>query len=160
VKSRGKMRLAAAGTVVVFAAAGYAPHAAAPHHRPGGNALSGGGTVLAVRDSGMPANERLANQMAAARGWGAGQQACLDKLWDEESAHTWSPTVANPTSGAYGIPQALPPGKLADPAQGGGADWRTSAATQIRWGLHYIDVVYGNPCGAWWHEKHTYPNWY
>jgi hypothetical protein len=108
----------------------------------------------------MPANELLANQMAAARGWGAGQQHCLDLLWDEESARTWSPTVANPTSGAYGIPQALPPEKLADPAQGGGADWRTSAATQIRWGLHYIGVVYGTPCGAWQFETSHVPNWY
>ena len=158
-KLRAKVTL---GTFAVLAAAGYLPAshvAAGGHHRPGGNALSGG-TVLAVRDNSMPANERLANRMAAARGWGTGQQRCLDLLWDEESARTWSPTVANPTSGAYGIPQALPPEKLADPAQGGGPDWRTSAATQIRWGLHYIEVVYVNPCGAWWHEKHTSPNWY
>jgi len=150
------------GTFAVLAAAGYMPasHAAGGHHHPGGNALSRGGTVLAVRDAGMPANERLANQMAAARGWGGGQQHCLDLLWDEESARTWSPTVANPTSGAYGIPQALPPEKLADPAQGGGADWRTSAATQIRWGLHYIGVVYGTPCGAWQFETSHVPNWY
>jgi hypothetical protein len=30
-----------------------------------------------------------------------------------------------------------------------GADWRTSAMTQIRWGIGYIDENYGSPCGAW-----------
>jgi len=142
------------GTVIVLTAVGYAPHAAARHH-PHGNALAGG-TVLAVRDSGMPVNERLANQMAAARGWGASQQACLDKLWDEESARTWSPTVANPTSGAYGIPQSLPASKMA----AAGPDWQTSAATQIRWGLDYIKAAYGSPCGAWQFETSHVPNWY
>lgn len=173
-KFRGKVRLAAAGTVVVFAAAGYAPHAVAPRH-PGGSALAGrgGGTVLAVRDSGMPASEMLANRMAAARGWGSGQQHCLDLLWDEESAHTWSTSVANPLSGALGIAQALThggPGRggtlgneygdfgitdaQARQANSGDAGW------QITWGLDYIEATYVNPCGAWWHEKHTSPNWY
>jgi hypothetical protein len=145
---------AAWGTLAVLAAAGYLPAShAAGHH--------GGGAVLdVVTRGGMPANERLANRMAAARGWGAGQQACLDKLWTEESAGTWDPAVVNPASGAYGIPQALPPGKLGDPAQGGGPDWRTSAATQVRWGLDYIKATYGTPCGAWRFETSHYPNWY
>ena len=164
------------GTFAVLAAAGYMPasHAAAGgHHHPHGNILAGGGTVLAVRDSGMPANERLANQMAAARGWGAGQQHCLDLLWDEESARTWSPTVANPQTGALGIPQALTHGgpnrggtlgneygdfgltdAQARKANSGDAYW------EIKWGLNYIEATYVNPCGAWWHEKHTNPNWY
>ena len=42
--------------------------------------------------------------------------------------------MTNPASGAYGIPQALPADKMAS----AGADWQTSAATQIRWGLGYI----------------------
>ncbi len=144
------------GTFAVLAAAGYVPvsHAAGGHH------ASGGGTVLTVVTGGMPANEQLANQMAAARGWDATQQACLDHLWTEESAGTWSPTVVNPTSGAYGIPQALPASKLADPAQGGGPDWQASAATQIRWGLDYIAGRYGTPCGAWQFETSHVPNWY
>jgi hypothetical protein len=29
------------------------------------------------------------------------------------------------------------------------ADWRTNPATQIEWGLRYIDLSYGTPCGAW-----------
>jgi hypothetical protein len=105
-------------------------------------------------------NEALANKMAASGyGWTGSQATCLDELWTEESAGTWSPTVTNPYSGAYGIPQALPAGKMAS----AGADWRTSAATQIKWGLGYIaDTPYGThtPCGAWAHEKSTTPNWY
>lgn len=171
-KLRAKVTL---GTFAVLAAAGYMPasHAAGGHHRPGGNALSRGGTVLAVRDAGMPANELLANQMAAARGWGAGQQHCLDLLWTEESAGTWSASIANPTSGALGIPQALTHG---GPGRGGSlgneygdygltdAEARKAnsgdAGWQVRWGLNYIEATYVNPCGAWWHEKHTNPNWY
>ena len=33
-----------------------------------------------------------------------------------------------------------------------GPDWPSSAATQIRWGLHYIKSTYGSPLGAWNHE--------
>ena len=75
-------------------------------------------------------------------GWGADQFSCLDSLWERESG--WNVHASNP-SGAYGIPQALPGSKMG--AFGG--DWRDSAATQIEWGLDYIDGRYGNPCGAW-----------
>ena len=39
-----------------------------------------------------------------------------------------------------------------------GADWRTNPETQIRWGLGYIDEVYGSPCAAWRHSQAN--NWY
>ena len=58
-------------------------------------------------------------------------------------------TAENPTSGAYGIPQALPGSEMSS----AGADWQTDAATQIRWGLTYIQGRYGSPCGAWAHEE-------
>ena len=61
----------------------------------------------------------------------------------------WNVYASNPTSGAYGIPQALPGSKMAS----AGADWQTDAATQIRWGLGYIQSTYGSPCGAWAHEQ-------
>ena len=102
-------------------------------------------------------NEQLANSMAASGyGWTGQQATCLDELWTEESAGTWSPTVTNLTSGAYGIPQALPADKMAS----AGTDWQTSAATQIRWGLGYIAGRYGTPCGAWSFERSHVPNWY
>jgi cell division protein FtsN len=79
---------------------------------------------------------------------GAAQFACLQSLWDRESG--WNVYAQNPTSGAYGIPQALPGSKMAS----AGADWATNGDTQVRWGiLDYIDPVYGSPCGALAHEN-------
>jgi hypothetical protein len=114
------------------------------------------GTTLTVAASDAP-NEALANSMAASGyGWAGSETTCLDDLWTEESAGTWSPTVTNPASGAYGIPQALPADKMAS----AGADWQTSAATQISWGLGYIAGRYRTPCGAWSFERSHVPNWY
>jgi hypothetical protein len=83
---------------------------------------------------------------------GATQFRCLDLLWEKES--NWRVTATNPTSGAYGIAQALPASKYAS----AGSDWQTNAITQIRWGLGYIKAVYGTPCAAWAHSQAT--NWY
>ena len=88
----------------------------------------------------------IARSLLAASGQ-AGQFGCLDRLWQRESE--WRVTARNPSSGAYGIPQSLPASKLAS----AGADWRTSARTQIRWGLGYIDERYGSPCAAWAHSQ-------
>ena len=90
--------------------------------------------------------QQIAAGMLAKYGW-AGQFSCLDSLWQEESG--WNVYAENPTSGAYGIPQALPGSKMAS----AGADWQTSAATQISWGLSYIQGSYGSPCAAWGHEE-------
>lgn len=85
----------------------------------------------------------LGRMLAADRGWTGRQWDCLEKLWMRESG--WKVRAENPSSGAYGIPQSLPASKMA----AFGADYRTSARTQIRWGLHYIDQTYDTPCGAW-----------
>jgi uncharacterized protein YabE (DUF348 family) len=85
----------------------------------------------------------IARDMLANHGWdNDAQYSCLVALWNSESG--WNVHAANP-SGAYGIPQALPGWKMAS----AGPDWRDDAATQIRWGLNYIGVRYGTPCGAW-----------
>ncbi|MEZ5185336.1 MAG: hypothetical protein R2720_06300 [Candidatus Nanopelagicales bacterium] len=75
-------------------------------------------------------------------GWGADQFAALEQLWQRESG--WSQTAHNSSSGAHGIPQALPGSKMGM----FGADWATNPETQIKWGLHYIKSVYGSPSGA------------
>lgn len=104
----------------------------------------------------IPANPSLAQQIARelvlARGWDDTQFDCLVALWNKESG--WRVGAANPSSGAYGIPQALPGEKMAS----AGADWRTNPRTQIIWGLGYIQARYGNPCGAWDHSQRK--NWY
>ncbi len=85
--------------------------------------------------------------MAAKKGWGASEYRCLVQLWERESGWRWN--AANPTSQAYGIPQANPGSQMA----GAGSDWRTNPATQIKWGLGYIGNRYGSPCGAWRHSE-------
>jgi hypothetical protein len=76
-------------------------------------------------------------------GFTLSQMTALDPMWEHESG--WDHTAANPSSGAYGIPQALPGSKMASV----GADWRTNPATQISWGLRYIKERYGTPAAAW-----------
>lgn len=79
--------------------------------------------------------------------WSDSQFDCLDNLWTRESR--WKYNADNPTSSAYGIPQALPGYRMAEY----GSDWRTNPITQIKWGLDYIEDAYGTPCGAWAHSE-------
>ncbi|PRX95505.1 lytic transglycosylase domain-containing protein [Allonocardiopsis opalescens] len=88
-------------------------------------------------------NRQLGRQMALERGWDGAEWECLDNLWQRESG--WNHEAENPSSGAYGIPQALPPDKLAT----AGSDWQSNPATQITWGLDYIEDRYTTPCQAW-----------
>ena len=97
-------------------------------------------------------NQRIGRELAAARGWDGEQWNCLRSLWIKESG--WSTRSSNSSGSAWGIPQALPGSKMAQ----FGSDWRTNPATQIKWGLHYIDSRYGNPCSAWAHWQNH--NWY
>ena len=76
-------------------------------------------------------------------GWGESQYTCLDNLWTGESH--WNYMSSNRSSGAHGIPQALP----ADKMEVIGTDWRTNPVTQISWGLRYIEIRYGTPCKAY-----------
>ena len=88
--------------------------------------------------------QSLARAMEEDRyGWGSGQFSCLVSLWNRESGWRWN--AENAYSGAYGIPQALPPSKM-------GAGYQYNARVQISWGLSYIAQRYGTPCGAWGHE--------
>ncbi|GIF10855.1 hypothetical protein Ate01nite_08870 [Actinoplanes teichomyceticus] len=80
------------------------------------------------------------------------QFPCLDRLWKRESG--WNHRATNSSSGAYGIPQALPGSKMASVAD----DWKTNPATQIKWGLGYIEDRYNTPCGAWNHSESV--GWY
>jgi len=91
-------------------------------------------------------------EMVLARGWSESEFACLDALWTRES--NWRVNAENRSSGAYGIPQALPGSKMGTVAD----DWRTNPATQITWGLNYIANRYGTPCGAW--AAFQVKNWY
>ena len=89
-------------------------------------------------------NRLLAKHMAALApySWTGREVTCLRVLWDNESNHY--ELAHNKTSGAHGIPQALPASKMARY----GADYLTNPATQIAWGLAYIRGRYRSPCGA------------
>ena len=82
----------------------------------------------------------------------ADQLASFDEIISHESG--WDVTATNPSSGAYGLPQALPGDKMAS----AGADWQTDATTQIEWALNYMNTTYGSPNQAWvfWQAN----NWY
>ena len=83
---------------------------------------------------------------------GSGQYACFSNIVSRESG--WNYTATNASSGAYGLVQALPGSKMAS----AGADWQTNPATQIKWGLNYMNSRYGSPCQAWsfWQVNHYY----
>lgn len=89
----------------------------------------------------------IAHAMLLRQGYSESEWTCLDALWTRESS--WNIYASNASSGAYGIPQALPGDKMAT----FGADWRTNPITQISWGLSYIRSSYGTPCGALSHEN-------
>ncbi|MFH9731927.1 transglycosylase SLT domain-containing protein [Streptomyces sp. NPDC017260] len=80
------------------------------------------------------------------------QYECLSAVLTRESG--WNHRAVNPSSGAYGLFQALPPSKMSS----AGSDWRTNPLTQMRWGLSYMESRYGSPCGAWnfWQKNHWY----
>ena len=109
------------------------------------------------------AEQQYAYSQFATYGWGTNQQSPLQQLWNRESS--WNPEAINASSGAYGIPQALPQPKgsapypsayaAANPPRFGGT---SDPRTQIRWGESYISRRYGTPQSAWNHEK-TY-GWY
>ncbi|MFF4764543.1 transglycosylase SLT domain-containing protein [Streptomyces sp. NPDC001292] len=82
----------------------------------------------------------------------AGQFQCFSNIVNHESS--WNYRAVNPSSGAYGLFQALPGSKMSSV----GADWQTNPATQIKWGLNYMDSRYGSPCDAWnfWQANHWY----
>lgn len=118
---------------------------------------------------GSPQN--MAKLLLSKFGWGANEFPPLVDLWNRESS--WSATARNPTSGAFGIAQALGHGTGCSRASDGTNEYGPqyglscsdaasanggSALQQIRWGLGYIRSRYGTPAAAWLHEQQF--GWY
>jgi len=63
-------------------------------------------------------------------------------------------SATNSSSGAYGIPQALPGSKMASE----GSDWETNPVTQIKWMAKYVKRRYGGWTQAltFWQNNHWY----
>ena len=111
-----------------------------------------GGQLTETEDLTSQDPRTIARAVLPEFGYGSDQFSCLDALYERESG--WNVHADNPSSSAYGIPQALPGSKMAT----AGPDWADSAVTQIRWGLGYIKGRYGSPCGALgFHDGH---GWY
>ncbi|MFE6690017.1 transglycosylase SLT domain-containing protein [Streptomyces sp. NPDC057743] len=101
----------------------------------------------AVRDATdfvAKASYTIAETQAMARQMIASDQfQCFSNIVTRESG--WNYRATNAGSGAYGLVQALPGSKMSS----AGSDWQTNPATQIKWGLNYMNSRYGSPCGAW-----------
>lgn len=156
VKLKTKAKIAGLAAVAACAAAGSHQAAAAPS------------SPVLVSVSG---NVATGARLASTYGWGpgSGEWSCLDDLWERESG--WQDNIANKSSGAFGIAQALghgggaavvsvvhyPDGSSASdvtvdeyPSYAANAG---DATAQIEWGLSYISSTYGDPCSAWGHEE-------
>lgn len=96
--------------------------------------------------------QQYAATVCRSYGWSETDIDCLISLWNKESG--WNPYAYNASSGAYGIPQALPGSKMAS----AGSDYQTNYQTQINWGLSYISSRYGSPQNAWNHSQNK--GWY
>jgi resuscitation-promoting factor RpfB len=107
-------------------------------------------------------NQAIAKILAAPYGWSTGSQwNALVALWNRESG--WNALATNPSSGAFGIPQALGHGNSTSGGSHGDEYPNTlanngDATAEIAWGLNYIQTTYGNPVNAWSHE--TANGWY
>lgn len=102
-------------------------------------------------------NQSIGQELASSKyGWEGSEWTALQSLWNRESG--WSNTAKNPSSGAYGIAQALPYTKMPKAAWPSSAGGTSDATTQIEWGLAYISGRYGKPSVAWAHELAN--SWY
>lgn len=116
-----------------------------------------GGPVTAPGSAQLESNQDLGQTMVTAA-FGANQWPAFNSIVMAESG--WDTTISNGGSHgyqpgkAYGIPQALPGSKMA----AAGANWQTSAATQIKWMIEYIRSTYGTPQNAW--AFHLANGWY
>jgi hypothetical protein len=147
-KARKEAEAAAAAQAAAEAEAAAAKKASSTPSAPRPVYATGG----AVGGTSPADAQATARSMLGGYGWGDDQFGCLVSLWQKESG--WNYQAYNRSSGAYGIPQALPGSKMGS----AGADWQTNPATQIAWGLGYISGRYGSPCGAWSHSQST--GWY
>ncbi|MCW2930131.1 MAG: hypothetical protein JWM19_1093 [Actinomycetia bacterium] len=130
----------------VMASAAAATNAAQNNAANTGSSNSGSQQVVQAAAPDTGTAQQIGYDMLPSFGYNQSSEwTCLQALWNQESG--WRYDAENP-SGAYGIPQSLPGDKMAS----AGADWQTDPTTQIRWGLGYIQSVYGTPCGAWDHE--------
>ncbi|KUN05084.1 hypothetical protein AQI95_16395 [Streptomyces yokosukanensis] len=106
-------------------------------------AATAGMALSAAPAQAAPASASSAQAIAKKMIPDASQFNAFSKIVSHESG--WNPSATNSSSGAYGLVQALPGSKMAS----AGGDWKTNPATQIKWGLDYMNSRYGSPVKAW-----------
>lgn len=99
-------------------------------------ASAGGGSPASSAPAFNPSGSK-ADWMRAA-GISDADFGYVDYIISHESG--WNYHAVNRSSGAYGLPQSLPAGKLAS----AGADWRDNPVTQLRWANNYAVGRYGS----------------
>jgi hypothetical protein len=138
---------AASRTLTIASSPKLATGGASADQASNGGGGGSGGSVINWPAPDPGTAQSIAYDMMSSFGFSTSTQwGCLDSLWEQESG--WMYNAEN-ASGAYGIPQALPADKMAS----AGPNWLTDPATQIKWGLGYIQTTYQTPCGAWAHEE-------
>lgn len=106
--------------------------------------------VIVGTKTSLPAGSHT-DWMSAA-GISASDQGSANAIISQESG--WRVNATNRSSGAYGIPQALPGSKMAS----AGADWQTNPITQLKWMNSYVVGRYGSWQNAYAHKKSK--GWY
>ena len=87
--------------------------------------------------------QQWAHDYLIANGYTEDDYTALAYIISHESG--WRVDATNASSGAYGLPQALPGSKMAS----AGDDWRTNYQTQIKWFIGYCNSRYGSITGAY-----------
>lgn len=151
---RGYSILALAGNLVTGKPITNGVDVTNPLQTPSAAPDTSSGGYSAPTGSAQSIGQVLASQM----GWEGSEWTALQTLWNGESG--WNPHADNPTSHAYGIPQALPYSKMPKAAWPESKGGKSDAATQIQWGLDYIKARYNKPSMAlaFWQNQH--PHWY
>ncbi|MGW0991882.1 aggregation-promoting factor C-terminal-like domain-containing protein [Streptomyces sp. NPDC002520] len=106
-------------------------------------AATAGVALTAAPAQAAPSSASSARSIAHKMIPDAAQFNAFSKIVERESG--WNPSATNSSSGAYGLVQALPGSKMSS----AGSDWKTNPATQIKWGLDYMNSRYGSPVKAW-----------
>lgn len=130
-------RMTSAMVAAMRAALAHAEAAAAKAAAAASSSVGNGGPV----GGDAAANKALARKMFP---WPASQWGAFDTLEMHEAGY--NRFARNPGSGAYGIPQALPPTKMPFAAQAAGG---SHAGPQLSWMFNYIRATYGTPGNAW-----------
>src|SRR5450759_3957401 len=118
-----------------------------------GQGVGAGSGGLWLGDSGTPAGGSKGYAQSVLNSMGICDQFCaLYFIFTNESGWDPGPGSVNPSSGAYGIPQANPSGGQGHPYELG--DWKA----QVDWGIDYMDQRYGSPnaAAAFWRSHNYY----